>query len=65
MIRRPRSSALLPIIAQALTDEIALAEALQASVAIVISYLFGQSYVDAKHNEQPAVSEAPSQSESE
>jgi len=40
--------ALLPIIAQLLTDDIALSEALQLSAAIVVSYIFGQGYVDGK-----------------
>ena len=40
--------ALLPVVAQAMTEDIQMAEAMQLSVAIVISYIFGQGYVDAK-----------------
>ena len=40
--------ALLPIIAQYLTAEVQLSEALQLSAAIVVSYIFGQGYVDGK-----------------
>jgi len=39
--------AMLPIVAQSMTEDIATAEALQLSAAIVISYIFGQGYVDA------------------
>lgn len=52
--------ALLPIIAQAMTNEILFEQALQASVAIVISYLFGQSYVDGKSADQKPVEVSPS-----
>ena len=57
--------ALLPIVAQALTNDIALDQALQASVAIVISYLFGQSYVDAKGSDRSPAKETPSDSTSD
>lgn len=40
--------AILPIIAQALTEEMALSEALQMSGLIVVSYILGQGYVDGK-----------------
>ena len=40
--------ALLPIVAQYLTNEVALGDALQLSAAIVVSYIFGQGYVDGK-----------------
>ena len=40
--------ALLPIVAQALTDEVQLAEALRLSAGIVGAYIFGQGYVDGK-----------------
>jgi|TARA_Y100000310_G_scaffold21074_1_gene20381 hypothetical protein len=43
--------ALLPVVAQAMTEDIQMAEAMQLSVAIVISYIFGQGYVDAKQVE--------------
>ena len=39
--------ALLPIVVQAMTDDIATAEALQLSAAIIVSYILGQGYVDA------------------
>ena len=42
---------LLPIIAQAMTEDIAMAEALQLSAAIIVSYILGQGYVDAKQVE--------------
>ena len=40
--------ALLPVIAQYLTDAVPLAEALQLSAAVIVSYIFGQGYVDGK-----------------
>ena len=40
--------ALLPIVAQYMTDAVPLGEALQLSAAVVVSYIFGQGYVDAK-----------------
>jgi len=40
--------ALLPIASQYLTDEVAVGEALQLSAVIIVSYIFGQGYVDAK-----------------
>ena len=40
--------ALLPIVAQYLTDAVPVAEALQLSAAVIVSYIFGQGYVDAK-----------------
>ena len=40
--------ALLPIVAQYLTDSVPLGDALQLSAAVVVSYIFGQGYVDAK-----------------
>ena len=40
--------ALLPIVAQYLTDDVALGEALQLSAAICVSYIFGQGFVDAQ-----------------
>ena len=43
--------ALLPVIAQAMTEDIQMAEAMQLSVAIIISYIFGQGYVDGKQVE--------------
>ena len=40
--------AVLPIVAQAFTAEIDLQTAVQMSSAIVVGYIFGQSYVDGK-----------------
>ena len=40
-------AALLPVISQAMGGDIALGEALQLSAGIAVSYIFGQSYVDA------------------
>ena len=40
--------ALLPIVAQYLTDDVQMSEALQLSAAVIVSYIFGQGYVDAK-----------------
>ena len=40
--------AVLPIVADYLTGSQALPEALQASIAVIISYIFGQAYVDSK-----------------
>ncbi len=49
--------ALLPIVAQYLTDAVELGEALRLSSAVVVSYIFGQGYVDGKALE--GVSPAP------
>ena len=38
--------AILPIVAQALTEAVPVAEALQLSGAVLISYILGQGYVD-------------------
>ena len=43
--------AILPVVAQAMTEDIAMAEALQLSAAIIVSYILGQGYVDAKQVE--------------
>lgn len=40
--------ALLPIVAQYLTDSVDLGSCLQLSAAVVVSYIFGQGYVDGK-----------------
>ena len=40
--------ALLPIVSQALTEEVQLAEALRLSAGVVVAYIFGQGYVDGK-----------------
>ena len=40
-------AALLPVISQAMGGDISLAESLQLSAGICVSYIFGQSYVDA------------------
>tara|TARA_R110002012_G_scaffold170775_2_gene335346 strand:+ start:233 stop:436 length:204 start_codon:yes stop_codon:yes gene_type:complete len=40
--------AVLPIVAQYLTDAVDLSEALKLSSAVVVSYIFGQGYVDGK-----------------
>ena len=40
--------ALLPIVAQAMTGEVGWNEAVTLSVAILVSYIFGQGYVDGK-----------------
>ena len=40
--------ALLPVVAQYMSDAVPLGEALQLSAAVVVSYIFGQGYVDAK-----------------
>lgn len=50
--------AVLPIVAQYLTNEVALADALQLSAAIVVSYIWGQGYVDGKAAGAPAAVEA-------
>ena len=43
--------ALTPIISQFFSQEITLEQSLIASSAILISYIFGQAYVDAKNLE--------------
>jgi hypothetical protein len=40
--------AVTPIMGQLLSDDITLEKALMASSAIIISYIFGQAYVDGK-----------------
>lgn len=40
--------ALLPIAAQGMTGEVGWNEAVTLSVAILVSYIFGQGYVDGK-----------------
>ena len=40
--------ALLPIVAQALTSDVAVAEAVTLSVGVLVAYIFGQGYVDGK-----------------
>lgn len=50
--------ALLPIVAQYLTADLQLGEALQMSAAIVVSYIFGQGYVDGKKLEVAAPPDA-------
>tara|TARA_R110000824_G_scaffold53670_1_gene148394 strand:+ start:1281 stop:1514 length:234 start_codon:yes stop_codon:yes gene_type:complete len=40
--------AILPIVAQVMTEEVALSEALQLSIGILGAYIFGQAYVDGK-----------------
>ena len=51
------AGALLPIIAQYLTDSVELTEALKLSAAVIVSYIFGQGYVDGKALEGVAPSE--------
>jgi uncharacterized membrane protein len=41
-------AALLPIVAQLLSEEVLLSDAVQLSVAVVVAYIFGQGYVDGK-----------------
>lgn len=55
--------ALLPLVAQVMTEELALAEALQLSVGILGAYIFGQSYVDGQ-SAAPAA-EAPAEAPEE
>tara|TARA_R110002020_G_scaffold150501_1_gene327287 strand:+ start:6039 stop:6227 length:189 start_codon:yes stop_codon:yes gene_type:complete len=40
--------AVLPIVGAYFSGDIAIGEALQLSAAVVVSYIFGQGYVDAK-----------------
>lgn len=47
--------ALLPIVAQVVTAEIELVEALQLSSGIIIAYIFGQGYVDGKAASLPVL----------
>jgi len=52
----------LPLVAQALTGEVGWGQAVSASAAIIIGYVFGQSYVDGKRVEgvpPPALPAAP------
>tara|TARA_R100000808_G_C2068239_1_gene96814 strand:+ start:405 stop:596 length:192 start_codon:yes stop_codon:yes gene_type:complete len=39
--------AVLPLVAQYFSGDITLTESLQLSAAVVVSYIFGQGYVDA------------------
>lgn len=45
---------LLPVIAQYLSDAVPLGEALQLTAVVVVSYIFGQGYVDGKALEAAA-----------
>ena len=36
------------MVAQYLTDAVPLGEAMQLSIAVIVSYIFGQGYVDGK-----------------
>ena len=38
--------ATLPIIAQAMTNEVGWGEAVTSSIAVLMAYIFGQGYVD-------------------
>lgn len=40
--------AILPVAAQYFSEDVNAAQALQASALVVVSYIFGQGYVDAK-----------------
>tara|TARA_R100000278_G_C5384964_1_gene133923 strand:- start:107 stop:316 length:210 start_codon:yes stop_codon:yes gene_type:complete len=40
--------ALLPIVAQFLTDDVEIGEAIKLSVGVLVAYIFGQGYVDGK-----------------
>lgn len=40
--------ALLPILAQLLTEAVSMEAALQLSSAVIVAYIFGQGYVDAQ-----------------
>ncbi len=50
--------AVLPIVAQYFSEEIMLGDAVQLSIAILVSYIIGQGYVDGK-----AVEGVPPQAE--
>jgi len=43
--------AALPVASQVFTEQIAIGEALQLSTAIIMSYIFGQGYVDAQQKD--------------
>ena len=51
-------AAILPIVAQVLSEEVAVGEALQLSAGVCMAYIFGQAYVDGKAAEG-VVPEAP------
>ena len=51
--------ALLPIVAQALSAEIDTDQAVMLSVGILVSYIFGQGYVDGKALEGVVPSATP------
>tara|TARA_R100001082_G_C4297220_1_gene130767 strand:- start:311 stop:502 length:192 start_codon:yes stop_codon:yes gene_type:complete len=44
--------AVLPLVAQYFSGDITLAESLQLSAAVVVSYIFGQGYVDGQAAKQ-------------
>lgn len=56
--------AILPLVAQVMTEEVALAEALQLSVGILGAYIFGQAYVDGQ-SAAPAVEAEPEEAAAE
>ncbi len=41
--------AILPVLAQYFSEDVTASQALQASALVVVSYIFGQGYVDAAH----------------
>ena len=45
----------MPMVAAAMTQEVPWNEAMMSSVAIVMSYIFGQGYVDASENKKEAI----------
>jgi len=47
--------AVMPMVAAAMTQEVPWNEAMMSSVAIVMSYIFGQGYVDASENKKEAI----------
>ena len=55
--------AIVPVAAQFMSQDLSLEQALTASSAVLISYIFGQAYVDGKEKESaPSIpmTEAPS-----
>jgi uncharacterized membrane protein len=57
--------ALLPILAQLLTEAVSMEAALQLSSVVIVAYIFGQGYVDAQEAASPAVESSDSEETAE
>lgn len=49
--------AIMPLVAAAMTEEVAWNEAIMGSVALIMSYIFGQGYVDGQKEKSKEIKE--------